>query len=78
MVKFVVYTGIEKKEQEVYLKLLVITGRLTLIAVDKAGKRLSQGSILEIRPDGMLHLCTGLSDRLGFKLKYRRIKHDAE
>jgi hypothetical protein len=61
----------QEEDKQVFLKLrpsLNDDGEVDLVAVDRDGDRVSQGSILTILNDGSLHLCSMVSTQIGLKL----------
>jgi hypothetical protein len=63
--EFKVYNGATKAKPEVFFKLEEsTTGSILLVACDGNGKRVSQGTLLHIGPDGIT-LISGVSDELG-------------
>lgn len=62
----------DKKNPDVFLKLVTIGGKIVLLAVDEKGNPINAGSILEISQNG-IKLHNHLSDKLGITTKDNKV-----
>lgn len=71
----------EKEDEEKVTRLALLydtVGEVTLTAVDEDGKRLPQGDLLYIKPNGTFERASSVNQDLGFQLEDDKIQLEGE